>query len=78
MRVKNRAVGIPEVQIKNGGDSQRETIKRLLLELPAMGDSRIAKIVGCDMRGVSRIRREMLDSGEIHRHEPPGDAHINA
>jgi len=47
----------------------REIVRRFLMELPATSDSRIARIVGCDPKVVSRIRREMLDSGELHRAE---------
>jgi len=51
----------------------REIIRRFLRELPATSDGRIARIAGCDPKVVSRIRRELLDSGEIHRHEVDED-----
>ncbi len=48
---------------------KQEIIKRFLLELPATSDGRISKIVGCDLRLVSQVRRELQDSGELPRRE---------
>ena len=47
----------------------REIVGRFLQELPATSDRKVAKIVGCDPKVVSQIRRELLDSGELHRAE---------
>jgi len=46
----------------------REIIRRFLQELPATSNGRIARIVGCELRVVSQIRRELLDAGELRRH----------
>lgn len=48
---------------------KREIIKRLLRLYSAMSDKRIAWIVGCDVKVISQIRRELLDSGGLDRHE---------
>lgn len=51
----------------------KEIIRRFLRELPATSNGRIERIVGCDVKVVSQIRRELLDSGEIPRAEVDED-----
>lgn len=45
----------------------RGIVRRFLQELPATSDREIAKIVGCDPKVVSQIRRELMDAGELQR-----------
>lgn len=55
------------MDVKTVDEAKREQVWRFLLELPATSNSRIARIVGCDVKVVSQIRCEFLDSGEIQR-----------
>jgi hypothetical protein len=48
-------------------------IERLLLELPAMSDQRIARIRGCKPEVVTKIRQEMRASGQL----PPIDVDVD-
>lgn len=54
---------------RGGERDNRATTKRFLQELPATSDRKIARIVGCDPKVVSQIRKLLLDSGELHKHE---------
>ena len=47
----------------------REIIRRFLMELPAASDRKIAKIIQCDVKHVSQLRRALLDAGELQKFE---------
>ena len=48
-----------------------EAIRRHLVKMPMAraSDRRIAALLGCEAKNVSRSRRDMLTSGEIKRHD---------
>jgi len=54
-------------------ETKEEFVKRLLLELPKLSGSRLARIVQCDPKLVSSVRKELLAKGEIRRCEAPDD-----
>ena len=57
-------------------EANKEIIRRLLKEVPAWSDRKIARVFDCDTRFVKDTRAEMAASGELPR-DIPDEANVD-